>query len=65
MGRPPAGRSGPDDDLAARARAWAERSRMDQGLPAKVSDRQTIAKVVELLAQARQTGVKRDSSKRL
>jgi hypothetical protein len=38
---------------------------MDQGLPAKVSDRQTIAKVVELLAQARQTGVKRDSSKRL
>jgi len=65
VARPPAGRSGPDDDLTARARAWAERSRMDQGLPAKVSDRQAIAKVVELLAQARQTGVKRDSSKRL
>ena len=38
---------------------------LDQGVPVKVSDPETIAKVAELLAQGRQTGVKRDSSKRL
>ena len=65
VGRPPAGRSGPDDDLAARARAWVERTCAEQGVPVKVSDPQTIAKVAELLAQGRQNGVKRDSSKRL
>ncbi len=65
MARPPAGRSGLDDDLAARARAWVERTCLDQGIPVKVSDPVTIEKVAQLLGQGRQTGVKRDSSKRL
>jgi hypothetical protein len=66
VGRPPAGRSGADgDDLAARARAWAERTCLDQGVALKISDPQTIASVAELLAQGRQTGERRDSSKRL
>lgn len=64
MARPPAGRSGPDD-LEARAQAWAERSCLDQGVPLRLSDPQTVAQVAELLAQARQTARKRDSSKRL
>ena len=65
MGRQPAGHPGTDDDLAARARAWVERTCAEQGVPVKISDPQTIAKVAELLAQGRQKGVKRDSSKRL
>ena len=67
MARPPAGRSGPDD-LQARAQAWAERSCLDQGVPVKVTDRRVLAEVADLLglpAQIRQTGRKRDSSKRL
>ena len=64
MARPPAGRSGPDD-LEARAQAWAERSCLDQGVPLRLSDPQVVAQVAELLAQARQTARKRDSSKRL
>ena len=50
MGRPPAGRSGPDDDSEARARAWAERCRLDQGLPAKLSDPAVLDQVARLLA---------------
>lgn len=65
MGRPPAGRSGIDDDLKARAKAWVERTCMDQGVPVKLSDPLALAKVAELLAQGRHTGVSRDSSKRL
>ena len=67
MGRPPAGLSGLDDDLAARAKAWVERSCMDQGLPVKVTDPRVLAEVAELLGgpQERQTGRRRDSSKRL
>jgi hypothetical protein len=65
VGRPPAGRSGPDGELAARARAWVERTCLDQGVPVKLSDPLALAKVAELLAQGRQTGVSRDSSKRL
>jgi hypothetical protein len=38
---------------------------MDQGVPYKISDPQTIAKVAAVLAQGRQKAVKRDSSKRL
>jgi hypothetical protein len=38
---------------------------MDQGVPVKVSDPETLARVGELLAQGRQKGVRRDSSKRL
>ena len=64
MGRPPAGRSGADD-LQARAKAWVERTCLDQGVPVKLSDPLALAKVAELLAQGRQTGVSRDSSKRL
>lgn len=65
MARPPAGRSGPDDDLTARARAWAERCCADQGVPFEINDRQTLARIADLLglpAQSRKTAVKRDSS---
>jgi hypothetical protein len=44
---------------------WVERTCAEQGIPAKLSDPQTIAKVAGLLAQGRQNGVRRDSSKRL
>ena len=64
MGRLPAGRSGADE-LRARAVAWVERTCADQNVPVKLSDPLLLAKVAELLAQARQTGVSRDSSKRL
>jgi hypothetical protein len=64
VGRPPAGRSGPDD-LQARAQAWVERSCLDQGVPVRLSDPQAVAEVTELLAQARQKAERRDSSKRL
>jgi hypothetical protein len=64
MGRQPAGRSG-TDDLRARAVAWVERTAAEQGVPVKLSDPLTLAKVAELLAQGRQTGDSRDSSKRL
>lgn len=65
MGRPPAGRSGIDEALTARARAWVERTCADQQVPVKLSDPVALAKVAEILAQGRQTGVNRDSSKRL
>jgi hypothetical protein len=65
VARPPAGRSGPDGDWAARVDAWVKRSCLDQDVPLKVSDPQTLAKVAELLAQARQKADRRDSSKRL
>ena len=64
MGRPPAGRSG-TEDLKTRAVAWVERTCMDQNVPVKLADPLALDKVAELLAQGRQTGVKRDSSKRL
>jgi hypothetical protein len=66
VARPRAGRSGRSrEEIEARAPAWAERTALDQGLPAKVRDPQTLASVAELFAQARQTGDRRDSSKRL
>jgi hypothetical protein len=64
VGRPPAGRSG-TDDLKARAIAWVERTCADQNVPVKLSDPVALAKIAEILAQGRQTGVSRDSSKRL
>jgi hypothetical protein len=64
VARPPAGRSG-TDDLKARAIAWVERSCVDQNVPIKLSDPLALAKVAEILAQGRTTGVNRDSSKRL
>jgi hypothetical protein len=63
--RLPAGRSGIDDDLKARARAWAERCCADQNLTLVLTDRETLARIAELLgfpAQSRQTARKRDSS---
>ena len=66
MARPPAGRSGTDDGYDARVLAWVETTCADQGVPVKVEDPVVLAKVAEILsAQGRQTGVKRDSSKRL
>ena len=65
MGRPPAGRSGTDDDLKARAIAWVERTCADQGIPVKVKDEVTAETLARLLAQGRQRGARRDSSKRL
>ena len=59
------GRGFDREELAARARAWAERTCAEQGISLKVSDPQTIARVAELLAQGRQAGVSRESSKRL
>ena len=64
MGRPPAGRSG-TKDYKARAMAWVERTCADQNVPVKLSDPLALEKVAELLAQGRQTGDKRASSKRL
>jgi hypothetical protein len=65
VAHPPAGHSGPDDDLRTRAQAWVEGTCADQGVAVKVSEPLTIDRVAELLAQGRQTGDKRDSSKRL
>jgi hypothetical protein len=62
--RPPAGRSG-TEDLKARAIAWVEQTCADQNVPVKLSDPLALAKVAELLSQGRQTGSRRDSSKRL
>ena len=45
--------------------AWVERTCADQGVPVKLSDPLALEKVAEILAQGRQTGVKRESSKRL
>jgi hypothetical protein len=64
MGRQPAGRSGAEE-LRARAIAWAERTCAEQDVPVKLSDPLALAKVAELLAQGRQTGSSRESSKRL
>jgi hypothetical protein len=65
MDRQPAGRSGLDDDLTTRARAWAERCCLDQGLPFEITEWQTLARIADLLglsAQSRKTARKRDSS---
>ena len=64
MGRLPAGHSG-TDELKARAVAWVERTCADQKVPVKLSDQVALDRVAELLAQGSQTGVSRDSSKRL
>jgi hypothetical protein len=53
------------NDLKARAIAWVEQSCAEQNVPVKLSDPLALAKVAEILAQGRTTGVSRDSSKRL
>jgi hypothetical protein len=67
VARRPAGHSGTEDDeaYAARVRAFNVRSCAEQGLPLKVRDPAVLGKVAELLSQARQKTVKRDSSNRL
>jgi hypothetical protein len=69
MGRQRSGRSGPPDGRAARIEVWVERSCTEQGVPVKITDRQVLARVAELLrerpVQSRQNGRSRDSSKRL
>jgi hypothetical protein len=42
-----------------------ERTCAEQDVPVKLSDPVALDKVAELLAQGRQAGVRRDSSKRL
>ena len=49
MGRPRAGPPGLTDDLTARARAWAERSCLDQQLPVKITEARTLREVASLL----------------
>ena len=49
----------------ARVMRGSKRTCADQGVPVKLSDPIALEKVAEILAQGRQTGVKRDSSKRL
>ena len=53
------------DDLKIRAVAWVEATCADQDVPVKLTDPVALDKVAELLAQGRQSGVRRDSSKRL
>jgi hypothetical protein len=65
MPRRPAGPAGTDADLTTRVVAWVERTCMDQGVPVKISDPVVVAAIVAVLAQARQKGASRDSSKRL
>ena len=65
MGRRRSGFSGTEEEFAASAIEWVERGCAEQGIPVKLSDPQTIAKVAELLAQGIQTARKRDGSKRL
>ena len=48
MGRPPAGSPG-TPEFRARAIAWAERSRLDQDLPAKLTDPDVLDQVARLL----------------
>jgi hypothetical protein len=54
-----------DEELAADARAWVEKTCAEQGIAVKISDPQTIEKVAALLAQGIQTGRRRAGSKRL
>ena len=66
MGRQPAGHSGTDAKLQARARVWAERWCLDQGLAFEIADRKALAEIAELIGiagQRRKTARRRDSSK--
>lgn len=56
MAHPPAGSRGLSDDLRARARAWAERSCLDQDVPLHVADRQVLSAVADLLKAGRAGG---------
>jgi hypothetical protein len=41
------------DQLALRARAWAERTCREQGIPVRISDPQTIERVAAILRDGR------------
>ena len=64
---------GLDDELREAAHRWAEETAVAQGLPPKVMDLEVLRDVCELLGlrepetpvQTRQTGRKREGSKRL
>lgn len=47
----------------AAVRAWVERTRLAQGLPAQLEDPAVIARLLALLPQPRQTGSMRSGSK--
>ena len=49
MARRPAGSPGLSDDLIAKARAWAERSFLDQHLPSQVTDTRALREIASLL----------------
>ena len=49
MGRLRAGSPGQQDDLRACARAWVERSCLDQQIPLKITDPKTLREVAALL----------------
>ena len=49
MGLLPAGLPGLTDDLRARARQWAERSCLEQGLALKISEPRTLRDIASLL----------------
>jgi hypothetical protein len=42
-----------DDDLAARARAWVERTCEEQSIPVKISDPRAIERVAAIFREAR------------
>jgi hypothetical protein len=65
MAHPRAGFSGTEEEFRASAIEWVERECAEQGIPVKISDPETIARVAELLAQEIQTARSRDGSKRL
>jgi hypothetical protein len=45
--------AGRNDDLAERARAWVEKSCAEQGVPVKLSDPLALAKIADILGEAR------------
>ena len=52
MGRLPVGPPGLTDELRETARAWAERSCLDQQLPLKITDARTLRDVAQLLGSS-------------
>ena len=65
MDRQRSGFSGTEEEFRAAAIEWVERECAEQGIPVKISDPVTIAKVAELLSQGIQTARSREGSKRL
>ncbi len=61
MDRQRAGRPGLSDALAARAHQWVEESCVDQGVPAKITERRALIEVAALLGVA-SAGVRRSAA---